>query len=305
MVKKGLGRGLGALIPGIGEDTAFNNIDDILSNTISTKKMAKEDNNSIKIVSIMDIEPCKSQPRNNFDEENLKSLAESIKNYGIIQPIIVHPISEGRYEIIAGERRWRAGQIAGLKEVPIVIRQLDSENMMELALVENLQRVDLNPIDEALGYKTLQEKYNLNQEQIAQRIGKNRSTIANSLRILNLPQEIKELIETGHISYGHARALSSLSSENKQKQVAEKIIRNDLSVRATEKLIKSIQKSDGKSNNNAATEEMKIYLHGIEKKLENKFGTKVKIQLGKSKNKIEIEYYTNRDLGRILEVCDL
>jgi len=300
MVKKGLGRGLGALIPGIGEDSAFNDIDEILNNTALTKK--KEDN-LIKTARIMDIEPCKSQPRNNFDEENLKLLAESIKNYGIIQPIIVHPISNGRYEIIAGERRWRAAGIAKLKEVPIVIRELDSENMMELALVENLQRVDLNPIDEALGYKTLQEKYNLNQEQIAERIGKNRSTISNSLRILNLPQEIKELIEIGNISFGHARALSSLPSENKQRQVVEKIIRNDLSVRATEKLIKSMQKPDKKEN--SASEEMKIYIHGIEKKLEDKFGTKVKIQMGKSKNKIEIEYYTNRDLGRILEVCDL
>ena len=304
MVKKGLGRGLGALIPGIGDDSAFSDIDEILNNTITIKKM--ENNNSIKTVRIMDIEPCKSQPRTNFDEESLKSLAESIKNFGIIQPIIVRPISNGtRYEIIAGERRWRAAQIAGLKEVPIVIRELDAENMMELALVENLQRVDLNPIDEALGYKTLQEKYNLNQEQIAERIGKNRSTIANSLRILNLPQEIKELIEIGDISFGHARALSSLSSEAKQKQVAEKIIRNDLSVRATEKLIKSMQKSGKKETNQSASEEMKIYLHGIEKKLEDKFGTKVKITTSKNKNKIEIEYYTNRDLGRILEVCDL
>lgn len=310
-MKKGLGKGLGALIPGIGEESSFADLDEILGGVVATKKMEKisseqaTDKTAIKTVGIMDIEPCRNQPRTNFDEASLNELANSIKSYGIIQPIIVRSIAEGRYEIIAGERRWRAAQIAGLKKIPIVERILDKENMMELALVENLQRVDLNPIDEALGYKALIEKYDCTQEEIAEKIGKNRSTISNSLRILNLPGSIKELVETGDISFGHARALLSLPNETKQKEIAEKIIRKDLSVNSTEKLIKSIKKSDKTGDKPSVSEEMKIFLQSIERKLENKFGTKVKIYSGKSKNKIEIEYYTNKDLGRILEVCDL
>jgi len=315
-MKKGLGKGLGALIPGIGDNNSLADLDEILSSAAAIKKMgkvssfdkfAKEEKKTeekpVKSVNIMDVEPCKNQPRNSFDEQTLQDLANSIKNYGIIQPIIVRQIKDERYEIIAGERRWRAAQIAGLKKIPIVERILDKENMMELALVENLQRVDLNPIDEALGYKTLIEKYKCTQDEIAKKIGKNRSTISNSLRLLTLPQSVKELIETGDLSYGHAKALASLTGENKQKEIAEKIIRNDLSVRGTEKLIKST-KNLSEKNRSTISEEMKIYLENIERKLENKFGTKVKILTGKNKNKIEIEYYSNRDLGRILEILE-
>ena len=311
-MKKGLGKGLGALIPGIGEESSFADLDEILGGAVAVKKMEKtssskkEDNSGIKSVSIMNVEPCRGQPRTSFDENSLNELANSIKTYGIIQPIIVRAINNDRYEIIAGERRWRAAQIAGLKKIPIVERILDNENMMELALVENLQRVDLNPIDEALGYKTLIEKYKCTQDEIAKKIGKNRSTISNSLRILSLPDSIKELVETGDLSYGHARALTALKEENKQKEITEKIIKKDLSVRSTEKLIKSMQKPiEENRSTKVISEEMKIFLQNVERKLENKFGTKVKILPSKNKNKIEIEYYTNRDLGRILEVLDI
>jgi len=309
MKKNTLGKGLGALIPGIGDESSFADLDEILGETAASSRLEKTAKNieqkSFMTVRLMDVEPCKGQPRTYFDEKSLKELAESIKSYGIIQPIIVRPIGDGtRYEIIAGERRWRAAGIAGLKEIPIVIRSLDGENLMELALVENLQRVDLNPIDEAMGYKALIDKHNLTHEQIAEKIGKNRTAISHSVKLLTLPQSVKELVETGDISSGHARALANLEDENIQKEIAERILRSDLSVRATERLIKSMNSPAKKVDGRLASEEMQIYLQGVEKKLEGFFGTKVRILVGRSKNKIEIEYYTNKDLGRILAICE-
>ncbi|MDR1101849.1 MAG: ParB/RepB/Spo0J family partition protein [Clostridiales bacterium] len=260
------------------------------------------DKNGAYMVKIMNIEPCRTQPRKKFDSQELEQLSQSIKTHGIIQPIIVRSINEDRYEIIAGERRWRAAQKAGLKEIPVFIRNTD-DNIMELALVENLQRVDLNPIDEAHGYQTLMEEYGITQEQISERIGKSRSAIANSLRLLSLPQTVRELVETGDISSGHARALLTLTDEDTQREVVEKIIRHDLSVRATEKLVKSIGGSGKRaSEKNTLSDEMTMYLENIEKNMTRKFGTKVKITPGAKKSKIEIEYYTNKDLDRILKI---
>lgn len=309
-MKKTLGRGLGALIPGADSNDDFSAI---LGTAVAEKKIfdiehtpkevEKPASDGIATLKISDIEPCRTQPRKTFDEDALESLAQSIKIHGIIQPIIVRPIEPaGRYEIIAGERRWRASRMAGLREVPVVIRMLDNENIMELALIENLQRVDLNPIDEALGYQTLINKYSCTQEQISERIGKSRSAIANSLRLLTLPQPIKELVETGDITNGHARAITVLNAEQ-QKEVAEKIIRHDLSVRATESLVKSIlHEKKKKKSSSSVGGEIKVYLESVEKKFANKLGTKVSITQGKKKNKIEIEYYTNRDLERIMKV---
>ncbi|GHV16772.1 hypothetical protein FACS189425_01670 [Clostridia bacterium] len=337
-MKSSLGRGLGALIPGA-DSNNIGDLSDILGDAIAVKKLEKKtfelenkignsnntatempqntlktsnissendtnnSGNGIKMLKIRDVEPCHGQPRNAFDKDELEKLTKSISIHGIIQPIIVRSMDNGRYEIIAGERRWRAAQAAGLKEIPVVIRQVDNENIMELALIENLQRVDLNPIDEALGYKILMEKYNSTQEQISERIGKSRSAIANSLRLLNLPQPIKELVETGDITSGHARALATLTSENKQKEIAERIIRNDLSVRSTEKLVKSATKIPTKTAKTIIpTGEMAVYLEGVEKNIARQLGTKVKITQGSKKSTIQIEYYTNKDLDRIVKI---
>lgn len=314
-MKKGLGKGLGALIPGaddaqgtfdmsdiLGEAAASTKLEKIAFNVV-TKTSAQENSKSSspqgETLHISAIEPNEAQPRTKFDEEQLNALASSIKMHGIIQPIIVRAKSEGKYEIVAGERRWRAAKQAKLEKIPVIIRKVDKENIMELALVENLQRVDLNPIDEALGYLTLIEKFKETQEQIAERLGKSRSAIANSLRLLNLPTSIKELIETGDLSVGHAKILASLPSPAKQIDIAEKIVRFDLSVRATENLVKAINKK-GKNPEPKQETEIAKYFQTLEQRFTKKFNTNVRIISGKKK-RIEIEFSSNKDLDRIIK----
>ncbi len=252
-------------------------------------------------IDINKIEPNKNQPRRYFDEESLLELSESLKSYGMIQPVIVKKVQD-YYELIAGERRFRAAKIAGLKTIPAIIKNLDKVAAFEVALIENLQRKDLNPIEEAESFYRLQTEFSLTQEEISNKVIKSRSTISNSMRLLNLDSRVIELVRENKLSSGHAKTLLSVSDNNVQYELAEKIIEEDLSVRTTEKIVKSLQQ------NEIATEQTKQKIvcfdtsayHSIENDLKTLFATKVKLSNQKNKGKIEIEYYSNDDLDRIL-----
>jgi len=276
--KRGLGKGLGALIP---------EVDD-------------KDVNSVVELKITEIEPNEKQPRRDFDEHGLAELAESIKEHGVVQPIIVRKLGSG-YQIIAGERRWRASRLAGKKTIPAIVKDCSNVEVMEIALIENLQREDLNSIEEAYAYKTLIDEYNMTEEEIAQRIGKSRPAIANSLRLLQLPQEIKDMIAAGKITQGHARALLAIEDAKRQIEIAERIVDQQLNVRQIEKLAMQ-EKTEKKEIKKPAQEQLEI--KQIEDRLKVLFGTKVTIQHKKNKGKIEIEYYSNDEFERIIEIME-
>lgn len=278
MVKRGLGKGLGALLPGV--DT--------------------EEDSPIKEIKLTEIEPNKSQPRKNFDEGKLEALAESIKTHGVIQPIIVKKLESGFYQIIAGERRWRAARLAGLKTIPVIIKDYEKKEVLEIALIENLQREDLNPIEESEAYQNLINEFNLTQEEISARVGKSRSAIANALRLLNLPEGIKQLLIEDKISSGHARAILSIDNIELQIQVANKVVNEGLSVRETEKYVKALvsQKSKKNKKDNKLSH---VYID-IQNRMSQNLGTKVRIYPGANKSKIEIEYYSDDDLERIMNL---
>lgn len=279
-MKKGLGKGLGALM-----------------NTDEAVDVTREETITLKI---SQIEPNKEQPRTEFDPEKLETLSDSIKKYGVLQPIVVKKLENGFYKIIAGERRWRAAKMAGLKKIPVVIRDFDDQETMEIALVENLQREDLNPFEEARGYKELMDLFSLTQEQVAQKVGKSRSAVANSVRLLSLCDEIKELVLKKELTVGHVRALLATDNEGVQLMAARKIVADGLNVRQTEAFIKSLLTEKKPKKKNPMDEELRRYLATIEKKLSNSLGTKVKIQNKKNRGKIEIEYYNNEDFERIM-----
>ncbi|MCC8169376.1 MAG: ParB/RepB/Spo0J family partition protein [Oscillospiraceae bacterium] len=287
MAKKGLGKGLSTLF----DDN--NIIEDI----------AQPPNGDIIHIKLSSIEPNKNQPRKNFDNEKIEVLAESIKENGLIQPIIVTPSKNGMYKIVAGERRWRASKKAGLKEIPAVIRDYSDEQVAEIALIENLQREDLNPIEEALGYKALLEDFNLTQELISRRIGKSRSAIANSMRLLSLEEQIQKLLVSGDISGGHARAILSLDDNELRLALSKKIIEDGLTVRQAEALSKQLKKKAPAKKPQEKTA-YEIEIEHIQNKLSSDLGTKVKILHTDKKGKIEIEYYGNEDLERILNLIN-
>lgn len=285
--KTGLGKGLGSLFSAPSDDIV-SELDKIGSN---------EEN--IKIIPLIDIEPSKDQPRKAFDEDKLKALASSIEEHGVVSPLLVTPTDNGTYRIVAGERRWRASKLAGLSEVPCIIRTFEEQEVMELALVENLQREDLNPIEEAEGYRRLMDTFSLTQEEISKRIGKSRSAVANALRLNNLCDTVKEMLKDERLTQGHARALLTLD-EKTQVELAEKIIENSLNVRQAEALAQSAsldKKKPAKKTSNPMTQK---YYKDLEDSLSSRFGTKVKISEGTKKGKIEIEYYSKDDLERIL-----
>lgn len=253
-------------------------------------------------VDIDKIEPNKNQPRKIFEENALEELAESIKEHGVIQPIILKKINSG-YEIIAGERRWRASKIAGIKKIPAVVKNIDDLKAFETALVENLQREGLNPMEEAKSYKRLIEEFSLSQEEAAKKVGKSRSVVANVMRLLNLDERVQIFISENKLSNGHGRALLGISDNNIQFETAEKIIQEELSVRETEKLVKKITEN----NNKDKKEKRKIKFNTnnykyIENDLKSIFGTKVKLSNNKNKGKIEIEYYSDEDLDRLIGI---
>ena len=251
-----------------------------------------------QLLPIYKVEPNKDQPRQDFDEEELQALADSIGEHGVIQPLTVRELSSGYYQIIAGERRWRAARLAGLKEIPAVIIEADDRKVMELALIENLQRQDLNPVEEALGYQTLINEHGLTQEEAAKRVGKSRPAVANALRLLNLCPEVLLMLREGKLSSGHARAILSLKSEKKQQDVAQKVCALDLSVRQTELLCKNLDKAPAKKPEPTFAVD---YIGECEKNLSKHLGRGVKIINGKRKGKFELEFYGQDDLQLLLD----
>ena len=294
--KKGLGRGLEALFDDSKSEKSSEGFD-FLSD-LSDTEIA--DSDSIKMIKVRDIEPNKNQPRKTFDKEKLEILSSSIATHGIVQPILVKPNINGTYMIVAGERRWRAAKLAKIKEVPCVIRQLDEPAVMEIALIENLQREDLNPIEEAEGYRRLMETCELTQEEVAEKVGRSRSAVANSLRLNNLSERVKQMVIDGKLSQGHARALLSITDDNEQFELAKFIIEKGLNVRQVEKLVSDTSENKKKPKTKQVTGMMKKYFSEVENDLGSRLGTKVKISEGANKGKIEIEYYSKDDLERIL-----
>ena len=248
---------------------------------------------------ISQVEPGLNQPRKHFDEGALADLADSIRIHGIIQPLTVRRLASGYYQIIAGERRWRAAKSAGLSEIPAVIIEADDRKVMELGLIENLQREDLNPAEEARGYRTLMEEYGLTQEQVAQQMGKSRPAITNTLRLLALPDEVLTLVEEGSLSSGHARAILGAPTAPLQREAAKRVIESQLSVRQTEALIRTLQK-EKKEKPKAEGPDLSLYLGELEKDLSGRFGRKVKIASKGRKGRIELEYYNEQDLETLL-----
>lgn len=282
--KKGLGRGLGALLG----DTAL---------------QMEENAADPARISIYKIEPNPLQPRKQFDELELQALADSITANGLIQPLALRRLPNGYYQIIAGERRWRACRLAGLEEVPAVILEADEQKAMELALIENLQRQDLNPVEEALGYQSLMQDYALTQEQVAQQVGKSRPAIANSLRLLQLPEEILDSLASGALSAGHARALLQLQDAHLQAIAAQKITALDLSVRQAERLCKQMSHEAAPKAEPEAAAPLEVdYIAECEAALSRQLGRGVKIINGKRKGRFELEFYGQEDLQRLLEL---
>lgn len=261
-------------------------------------KLIPETEKKIVNIKISDIYPNNTQPRKNFDEDKIISLCDSIKKHGVLQPIVLKPNDDGKYMIIAGERRYRACVMAKKEEIPAIIKDIPIKEVMEIALIENLQRENLNIIEEGLAYKNLIEKYNSTQEELASLIGKSRPYITNTMRLLNLSKEVIKYIELEQISPGHGKALLRISDEKKQIELAQRIIKENLSVRKTEEIIKDIIENKKKKNK---PKEKDIFIKDIEERLTNCLGTKVNIFSGKKKGKIEIEYYTDDDLNDIIE----
>ncbi len=275
--KTGLGKGLDALF----------------ANNIENEEI--KDNEVIEKLKITEVEPNRSQPRKNFDEEALDELAESIKRYGVIQPIIVVKKND-YYEIVAGERRWRASKKAGLKEIPAIVREGDERKNKEIALIENVQREDLNAYEKALGIKELMDEYGLTQQEVSEILGKSRSSIANTVRILNLDERVLELVKEGKLAEGHARTLLAIEDKDKQYQMAIRMIEKGATVRDFEKNV-SFKKNAKKKD-----EKYEAIFRDIENSFQGFFGTKVKLEPGKRKGKIVIEYASNEDLERILDL---
>ena len=257
---------------------------------------------TVQLIDINKIEPNRLQPRKQFEENALEELAESIKQYGVIQPVVVKAV-EDYYELIAGERRWRASKIAGIKKIPAIIKEYDSEKIFEIARVENLQREDLNPMEEAAGYKKISEDFGLNQEEIAKRVGKSRSAVANAMRLLNLDERVQNFVKEGKISSGHARALLAVEDKDMQFEMAERIIEDDLSVRNTEAMVKLYVSKKDETKEEVNPKPSKFNTAVFEEaadRLKNVLGTKVKLTSKQNKGKIEIEFYSDDDLDRLL-----
>ena len=252
---------------------------------------------------ISQVEPGLNQPRKRFDPESLSDLADSIRIHGVIQPVTVRRLASGYYQIIAGERRWRAAKQAGLEEIPAVIIEADDRKVMELGLIENLQREDLNPAEEARGYQVLMEEYGLTQEQVAERMGKSRPAVTNTLRLLALPDDLLKLVEEGALSAGHARAILGAPTQALQREAAKQVIRKGLSVRQTEALVKALQKQADKAKR-PSQDDIALYLGELEKSLSGRFGRKVTIAHHGKKGKIQLEYYSSEDLEALLALLE-
>ncbi len=293
--KKGLGKGLDSLIPDNRGSKSTTETEILSKNESESDENSKEQTLKINMV-----EPNREQPRKKFEEDGLLELADSIKQYGILQPLLVKR-KKDYYEIIAGERRWRAAKIAGLKEVPVIIKEYSDQEIVEIGLIENIQRENLNPIEEAMAFKRLLEEFNLRQDEVAERVSKSRTAVTNSMRLLKLNEKVQQMIIDDMISMGHARALLAVDSKEQQYILANKIFDEKLSVRETEKLIKDI-KNPKKPKKKKETENPFIY-KDIEEKMKEVMGTKVNISSkGNGKGRIEIEYYSDKELERMFDM---
>lgn len=297
MATKRLGKGLDALIPsGLGVDTN--------PKKAETKKEEQTESSSETLVKITMVEPNRDQPRKNFDEDALQELADSIKQFGLLQPILVQQ-RDGYYEIVAGERRWRAAKLAGLKEVPVIIRNLTEQEIVEISLIENIQRENLNPIEEAQAYKKLLTEFNLKQDEVAERVSKSRAAVTNSMRLLKLSEEVQQMVISDMISTGHARALLAIEDADEQYALAQRIFDEKLSVRDIEKLVKSIGKPAKEKKEKEKNESLEAVYQDIQEKLKQRLGTKVAVSgKGDGAGKIEIEFYSHDDLERILDTLN-
>ena len=289
MAARGLGKGLDSLIPNtIGE-----------SKGKADKGTGTENKNPETMVKLTAVEPNRDQPRKNFDEDALLELAESIKQFGLLQPILVQE-RDGYYEIIAGERRWRAAKIAGLKEVPVIIKNLTDQEIVEISLIENIQREDLNPIEEAQAYKRLLNEFHLKQDEVAERVSKSRTAVTNSMRLLKLCDEVQQMVVNEMISTGHARALLSIEDPEEQYMIAQKVFDEKMSVREVEKLVKNLHKPEKPKK--AENKSLEVIYQNIEEKLKESLGTKVSISSkDNGAGKIQIEFYDHDDLDRLME----
>lgn len=284
MAARGLGKGLDSLIPkAISEPS----------------KQEKEEKKAETMVKITMVEPNGGQPRKNFDEDSLMELAESIKQFGLLQPILVQD-KKGHYEIIAGERRWRAAKIAGLKEIPVIIKELTDQEVVEISLIENIQRENLNPIEEAQAYKRLLTEFNLKQDEVAERVSKSRTAVTNSMRLLKLCDEVQQMVVNEMLTTGHARALLAIEDPEEQYRIAQKVFDEKLSVREVEKLVKKLNKPEKPKKKE--NESLAIIYQNLEEKLKESLGRKVSISSRENGNgKIEIEFYSHEDLDRLME----
>lgn len=293
-VKKGLGKGL----------------DSLITDKVNTKPAVSKNNPTPKsehaadaiMMNITKVEPNREQPRKKFDEDALLELAESIKQYGVLQPLLVQE-REDYYEIVAGERRWRAAKIAGIKEIPVIIKKLTRQEIMEISLIENIQREDLNPIEEALAFKRLLTEFNLKQDEVAERVSKSRTAVTNAMRLLKLNEKVQQMVIDDMIQTGHARALLGIEDLEKQYNMAQKVFDEKLSVRETEKLVKKVQKEKEEVEKTKMDKQLEIVYQDLEEKMKQILGTKVSINAkDENKGKIEIEYYNKEDLDRLIDM---
>lgn len=307
--RTGLGKGLGAIFGDeVMESAAEEQEAKHQAKEKNAQKMEKKEEDGEKgkelMVKVTAIEPNRDQPRKDFNEEAMQELADSMKQYGVLQPLLVQKKGDF-YEIIAGERRWRAAKLAGLKEVPVVIREYTKQQTMEIALIENVQREDLNPIEEAKAYQRLIQEFGLKQEEIAARVGKSRVTITNSMRLLKLDPRVQEMLVQNQISGGHARALLAVEEGDLQYNLAAKVVAENLSVREIEKLVKSLSKKKEPKEKKTEDESLALIFRDLEERMKSIMGTKVSInRKDKNKGRVEIEYYSESELERIVELIE-
>ena len=293
-LKRGLGKGLDSLIP-----TNVMMESEVKHATVSTASSPEEGKDGTLMVKLSKVEPNREQPRKNFNEDSLQELAESLKQFGMLQPILVQNRGD-YYEIIAGERRWRAAKIAGLKEVPVIVRELTDQEIVEISLIENIQREDLNPIEEAQAYKRLLTEFHLKQDEVAERVSKSRTAVTNSMRLLKLCDEVQKMVVDDMISTGHARALISIEDPEEQYLIAQKIFDEKLSVREVEKLVKDLHKPPKPPKEENKT--LQAIYQEISERLKQSLSTKVSVSAKQNgAGKIEIEFYNHEDLERLLE----
>lgn len=296
--KSGLGKGLDALIPAGNKKTVVKkDSEPVIIEKIVEKK-------GVETLKITEVEPNREQPRKNFDEDALLELAESIKQFGVLQPLLVQK-KDDYYEIIAGERRWRAAKLAGLKEVPVIIKDFSDQEVVEIALIENIQREDLNAIEEAVAYKRLMEEFHLKQDEIAERVSKSRTAVTNAMRLLKLDERVQDMLIQDMISPGHARTLLGIEDKDQQYNLAMRIFDEKLSVRDTEKIVKDLQKPKKEEKKKEADPQMEVIYQQLEERIKSIVGTKVAIQhKNKNKGKIEIEYYSQAELERLIDLFE-